>query len=407
MHISASVKEDKLLPPGTYHIVGQVTVDEMGDPHDKKKFKQRYEIERRKIKLEEQLLDVEQKRLELEKRRIELELRKIKLPHKKNKRSISTTSRDSLMPPILIRNCKMYGRNDDDESTAQTVSTQQDSSDGGNNSSSRFSGGESEGEEAQYASATETNTRIFEQRLTKVETSPVPASPVTNMKTCEKVGNSHAISDTHVAENAPDVKFEAAARRGQSMRDLVSTRPSLDEVERSTSLRELLTTTHTQADTQHDSCSRSTETFDTENTKVTSNVTKNAKLLNRLRSYPSLTDDRSSSHNSTRNLSQMQNGEFVYTWPDGRRYDGSWKDGTFHGLGVHTWPNGGKYVGQYKFGLKHGYGVYDWSDGSKYEGQFAIGKRNGQGAQLNANGTVYHNGLWKDDEPIRTPAKTA
>lgn len=230
MHISASVKEDKLLPLGTYHIVGQVTVDEMGDPHDKKKFKQRYEIERRKIELEEQLLNVEQKRLELEKCRIELELRKMKLLHKKNKRSKSTTSHDSLMPPILIRNCKMYGRNNDDESTAQTVSTQQDSSDRGNNSSSRLSGGESEGEEVQYASATEMNTTILQQWLTKVETSPVTASPVTNMKTCEKVGNSHALFETHVAENPLDDKFEAAARRGQSMRDLVSTRPSLDEV---------------------------------------------------------------------------------------------------------------------------------------------------------------------------------
>jgi hypothetical protein len=51
--------------------------------------------------------------------------------------------------------------------------------------------------------------------------------------------------------------------------------------------------------------------------------------------------------------------------------------------------------------LKWGYGVYDWSDGSKYEGQFASGKRNGQGAQLNADGSIYHNGLWRDDEPIR------
>jgi hypothetical protein len=402
----ASVNEDKLLPPGTYHIVGHVTVAEMGNPRDKKKFKQRYEIERRKIELEEQLLNVEQKRLELEQRRIELELKKMKLPHKKTTRPKSTTSHDSSMPPILIRNCKMYGRNDDDESTAPTVSTQQDSSDGGNYSSSRLSGGESEGEEVQYAPEIETNTRIFEQRLTKVETRPVPASPVTNVKTCEKVRKSRALSETHATENAPDT-FQAAAKRGQSMRELVSTRPSLDASERSTSLRELLTTTHTESDTQHDSCNRSTATFDTDNTKVTSNVSKNAKLLSRVRSYPSLTDDRSSLHSSTRNLGQMQNGEFVYTWPDGRRYDGSWKDGKFHGLGVHTWPNGGKYVGQYKVGLKHGYGVYDWSDGSKYEGQFANGKRNGQGAQLNANGTIYHNGLWKDDEPIRTPAVTA
>lgn len=34
-------------------------------------------------------------------------------------------------------------------------------------------------------------------------------------------------------------------------------------------------------------------------------------------------------HKSNRKLSagDLQNGEFVYEWPDGRRYEGSWKDG--------------------------------------------------------------------------------
>lgn len=375
-------------------------------------------MEMRRIELEEQLLDIEQKKLELQQRRIELALKRMKLTPKKSKRSKSTTSHDSSMPPILIRNCKMYGRSDDDESTAQTVSTQQDFSDGGNQSSSRCSGGESEGEEAGYVSAVETNTRLSEPRLTKVETSPVSASPVTDDKTSEKVRTSRALSETHLSANAPDDQFQASSKRGQSMRDLVSSRPFLDEekVERSTSLRELLTTRYNRADEVtmlHDSCNRSTETYDTAATKLTSNLNtngnRNAKLLNRVKSYPNLTDDRSSHHNSCRSpsTSGMQNGEFVYTWPDGRCYDGCWKDGKFYGLGVHTWPNGGKYVGQYKFGLKHGYGVYDWADRSKYEGQFANGKRNGQGAQLKANGTIYHNVIWKDDEPVRTPAVEA
>lgn len=362
-------------------------------------------MEMRRIELEEQLLDIQQKRLELEQRRIELVLKRLKLPPKKSKRSDSTTSNNSSVPPILIQNCKMYDRSDDDESTAQTVSTQQDFSDGGNQSTPRCSGGESEVEEAGYVSVIETNIKISEPRLAKVERSPVLASPVADDKTSNKVTTSRSKSETHVSANAPYDKFQASSKRGESMRDLVSSRLSLDEVpvERSSSLRELLATTHKRAAAvTHDSSSHSTETFETAATKVTSNVSRNAKLQNRVRSYPNLTEDRSSHHSSCRSppTGDMQNGEFVYTWPDGRRYDGFWKDGKFHGLGVHTWPNGGKYVGQYKFGLKHGYGVYDWADGSKYEGQFSHGKRHGKGVQLNPNKTIYYDGIWKDDEPI-------
>ena len=369
----------------------------------------------RRIELEEQLLDIQQKRLELEQRRIELVLKRMKLPTKKSKCSNSTTSNSSSMPAILIRNCSMYGKSDDDESTAKTVSTQQDFSDGGNQSTSRlsYSGGESEGEEAGYISVVETNTRISEPWLAKFEDSPVSSSPVTEDKTSKKERTSRSVSETHLSDNAPaDDKFQTSSREGHSMRDLVSSRPSLGEVpaERSSSLRELFATTHRRADAvNNDICNQSTETFETAATKVTSNVSRNAKLPNREASYPKLTEDRSSYHSSCRNPSTsfVQDGEFAYTWPDGRHYDGYWKDGKFHGLGVHTWPNGGKYVGQYKFGLKHGYGVYIWADGSKYEGQFAHGKRHGKGVQMSANGTIYHDGIWKDDAPIRTPAATA
>jgi hypothetical protein len=93
-------------------------------------------------------------------------------------------------------------------------------------------------------------------------------------------------------------------------------------------------------------------------------------------------------------------GYFVYTWPDGRQYSGDWLDGKFHGQGTYTWPNGGRYMGAYKNGLKHGSGVYEWADGNKYDGEFKLGRRHGKGLQLNEDGSVFHNGAWKEDEPV-------
>ena len=39
-----------------------------------------------------------------------------------------------------------------------------------------------------------------------------------------------------------------------------------------------------------------------------------------------------------------------------------------HDFGVYTWPDGRKYEGEYKEDLKHGYGTYVWPGGKKYEG---------------------------------------
>ena len=41
-----------------------------------------------------------------------------------------------------------------------------------------------------------------------------------------------------------------------------------------------------------------------------------------------------------------------------------------HGKGIYTWKDGRKYEGMYLFDKKSGYGVYQWADGRKYEGQW-------------------------------------
>ena len=44
------------------------------------------------------------------------------------------------------------------------------------------------------------------------------------------------------------------------------------------------------------------------------------------------------------------------------------------GEGVFSWPDGRKYKGAYKDDLKNGFGVFEWPDGKRYEGPWKDGK---------------------------------
>ena len=47
--------------------------------------------------------------------------------------------------------------------------------------------------------------------------------------------------------------------------------------------------------------------------------------------------------------------------------------------GIFSWPDGRRYEGDYKDDKKDGNGVFSWNDGRKYEGQWANGKQHGEG----------------------------
>lgn len=43
-------------------------------------------------------------------------------------------------------------------------------------------------------------------------------------------------------------------------------------------------------------------------------------------------------------------------WPDGKQYEGDWKNNQMHGKGTFKWPDGRVYVGEYLEDKKHGFG---------------------------------------------------
>ena len=82
-------------------------------------------------------------------------------------------------------------------------------------------------------------------------------------------------------------------------------------------------------------------------------------------------------------------GKGIYTWPDGRRYEGT------------------NYLGCFENDMKHGKGLYIWSDGRKYEGDFLNNKQHGIGEYTSKSGEkrkgMWENGIrkkWLDEEEV-------
>ena len=91
----------------------------------------------------------------------------------------------------------------------------------------------------------------------------------------------------------------------------------------------------------------------------------------------------------------------TYTYADGDKYVGEWKDNKYHGQGTYTYADGDKYVGEHKDGKKLGQGTYTYASGSKYVGEHKDGKKHGQGTYTFADGRkdrgYYMNGEYVPD----------
>lgn len=71
-----------------------------------------------------------------------------------------------------------------------------------------------------------------------------------------------------------------------------------------------------------------------------------------------------------------------------------------NGQGTYTFSNGSKYVGQWKDGMMNGQGTYTFYDGYIYEGLWEHGNRDGQGAFILPDGRKFM-GQWEDGKLIK------
>ena len=75
------------------------------------------------------------------------------------------------------------------------------------------------------------------------------------------------------------------------------------------------------------------------------------------------------------------------------------------GSGIYSWPDGRKYDGQYVDDKKHGHGIYYWPDGKKYEGGWKESKQHGEGVFTNNKGQ-NKKGLWENGDRIKWISET-
>jgi DNA polymerase-3 subunit epsilon len=75
----------------------------------------------------------------------------------------------------------------------------------------------------------------------------------------------------------------------------------------------------------------------------------------------------------------LNNGNEILTFLDGKKYIGMLTDGIPNGNGILTFPDGKKYIGEFKDGKFNGNGIYNLNNGEKYVGEFKDDKYFGKG----------------------------
>lgn len=72
----------------------------------------------------------------------------------------------------------------------------------------------------------------------------------------------------------------------------------------------------------------------------------------------------------------MNGDDSKFTWPDGRTYEGGYKDDKKHGWGVFKWPSGKEYRGYWHEGKQHGNGeLWNAENGTHVAGKWSMGKQ--------------------------------
>lgn len=89
-------------------------------------------------------------------------------------------------------------------------------------------------------------------------------------------------------------------------------------------------------------------------------------------------------------------------------WDGACIGGKASGNGIATYKKDCKlfsiYEGEVEDGKFNGQGVYIWADGRRYEGAWRNEQQHGLGRQTNADGSLYHEGQWANGQAVQVAA---
>lgn len=96
---------------------------------------------------------------------------------------------------------------------------------------------------------------------------------------------------------------------------------------------------------------------------------------------------------------QMTWGKMSFT--DGGTYFGYFSGGIQHGKGHMVFADHSKYEGEFVQGNFQGQGKMTWNDGGYYEGEWQAGMIHGEGKEIRANGSLRHEGIWTNGQPVR------
>ncbi len=95
----------------------------------------------------------------------------------------------------------------------------------------------------------------------------------------------------------------------------------------------------------------------------------------------------------------MRCGKGIFHYASGDVYDGEWKDNIKNGTGTYHYNNGDRYEGSYSDSLRHGHGVYFYRNGDVFEGEWQGDKRHGEGVFTSSDGSKKRQ-KWDNDELV-------
>lgn len=95
----------------------------------------------------------------------------------------------------------------------------------------------------------------------------------------------------------------------------------------------------------------------------------------------------------------MRDGEGIYHFKGGARYDGEWQKGLKHGRGKFTYPDGSTYCGHWKKNMKHGFGKYTYENGDYFEGNWRKDVRYGVGSYKFKEADISIKATWFEGTP--------